>query len=501
MLLRQKIRPRQKPFIVIPRDQSFFQCIVSCIVPCIVPCIVLVGCLFTAACAGLKAPGNASDKTQQQIAIPSKWSLDPAISHQPPPASAIPAWLIQFKNPQLNELVREALHANYDLKSAVARMERARAMAVVSGAVLKPNVAVNLNAARTGIRSPLKSISSSRALSVDISWEVDLWDRLSSQAKAGISDFEVSKADWQGARFSLAANVAKTWFDVTEARLQTELVVRRIKNLSNNLVTIQQEFELGIKDALDVYLARASLEGERAKLAARQRHYDQTSRTVAVLLGRYPSAELKGVNDLKSFEKLLSVKANMPLGLPSELILRRWDLIAWQHRLAAADSRLSVAHFNRFPRFSLTGSVGGRSDTFNDLLSSDFFVWSFFGGITAPLFDGKRLASEELIAKASLREVEANYSQTLLLAFQQVESAIRSEQLLMEQENALKRAVNESSAAEKLAFEKYLNGLVGFITVLDSQRSLFDTQSGLIDIRNQRLQNRIDLHLALGGSF
>ena len=448
---------------------------------------------------------------QNQISLPEKWGLNQAPHDQQSDSEtvkariakevvAIPNWIIQFENPQLNALVREAFKSNFDLKVAVARMEKARAQATASGAVLRPNVSASLSSARSRANLPQKSIGSSKSLSVDMSWEIDLWNRLSLQAKASIRDFNVTEADWQAARLSLSANVAKAWFDLTQARLQMELVERRIENLSNNLSTIQQEFDLGLKAALDVYLARANVERERAKLSARQRGFEQASRTIAVLLGRYPSVELVGGSDFESLNTLLAVKRKVPQ-LPSELLLRRWDLIAWRHQLAAANSRMSAAHYNRFPRFSLTSNTGSRSDKFGDLLSSDFFVWSFLGSVSAPLFDGKRLASEARKAEANVREVEANYSKALLSAFQQVENAIGSEQLLMEQESALDKAVSESLSAEKLAFENYLNGLVGFITVLESQRSLFDSQSAAIDVRNQRIKNRIDLHLALGGSF
>ena len=161
----------------------------------------------------------------------------------------------------------------------------------------------------------------------------------------------------------------------------------------------------------------------------------------------------------------------------------------------------AAAHADRFPRLTLTGDIGTRSNELNNLVSSDYLVWSVFGGLSAPLFDSGRLEAEEERAVANIKIAEANYNQALLTAFQEVEEGLINETLLQEQESALKTASEESIEAENLAFDQYQSGLLEFITVLESQRRSFDAQSTEIEVRNQRLQNRINLYLALGGAF
>jgi len=475
--------------------------------------IIVVPVFGLTGCSSFMMSSDSSVNNARHIELPSQWAASDSGSishaslgseHEHP--AVVPGWIDEFHDSDLSAMVQEALEKNYDLKIALAKVNKARAKVIVAGAVLKPSASSSVNVGRRRTNTSQKVISSSNSVSVDLIWEVDVWGRLSSQAKASVSELKAAQAEFNHGELSLSANVAKAWFAVIETKLQVALVESRIHNLTKNQTTIEQEFELGLKGALDVYLARAGVQRERARLAVRIGGYEKASRTLSLLLGRYPgvnavTGHTLGVTEALPEIDLLPTVDGLPLGLPSDLLLRRWDLIAWQMRLAAADSLVSAAHYNRFPRLSLTGSVGGGSEEFKDLLSSEFFVWSLLGGLTAPLFDGKRLASEETIAKENVLELESNYNTALLNAFYEVEIALRAEYLLKEQSDALEKAVGQSMAAEKLAFENYMNGLVSYSTVLESQRSSFDSQSAAIDVRNQQLQNRINLHLALGGSF
>ncbi len=429
------------------------------------------------------------------VTPPQHWETS-AVSSKTP----LSPWIKDFNDPLLETLILEALINNQDLKASSARVEAAMAQARIAGADLYPEINGNFDAQRRRTNSENRNdvssnYNSSLGVGVDVSWEVDLWGRLSSRAKAATLDFEVSDAEWQATQLSLAASVARAWFNLTEAQLQLKLVEQRITNLSDNLITIEEDFKLGLRGALDVYLARADVSGERARLATRKATVIANKRILEVLLGRYPKGLIDGPAELKPLE------TSIPSGLPSQLLIRRPDLIASQKALEASDQRVASAHANRFPRLSLTGNLGSRSDELSNLFNSDYLVWSVFSGLSAPLFDAGRLEAEEERARANAKEAEASYNQALLTAFQEVEEALINGQLLKEQEYALKQASEESIAAEDLAFEQYQSGLLDFITVLESQRRSFGAQSTEIEVRNLRLQNRINLYLALGGSF
>lgn len=451
--------------------------------------IVVLFSLISAGCSTV--PREEYPSTE----IPTQWQ-QPTHTQQ---ANAS-AWINDFNDPQLEALIQQALANNHDLKASAARVEAALAQARIAGAALNPTINGNVDAQRRRSNSENNGSVSNHyntdlGLGADISWEIDLWGRLSSRANAATLDFEVTEAEWQAAQLSLAASVARSWFNLAEAQLQLNLVEQRLSNLSDNLITIEEDFTLGLRDALDVYLARADVAGEQARIANRRSDLFSAKRTLELLLGQYPKALINSSNSLTP------LSSPIPSGLPSELLQRRPDLIASQKRLASANERAAAAHADRFPRLTLTGDIGTRSDDLSNLVSSDYLVWSVFGGLTAPIFDSGRLEAEEEQAVANIKLAEANYNQALLNAFQEVEAGLINETLLQQQEAALKTASEESQAAEDLAFDQYQSGLLNFVTVLESQRRSFDAQSTEIDVRNQRLQNRINLYLALGGAF
>ena len=177
------------------------------------------------------------------------------------------------------------------------------------------------------------------------------------------------------------------------------------------------------------------------------------------------------------------------------------DLIAAERRLLAAGERLQQARKNRLPSFQLTANGGTSSDELKGLLDPDFLVWSLLGNLVQPVFQGGRLRAEQELALARSDEVLNNYAQTILTALREVETALDAEAYLADQENALETATREAKEAELLAREQYAAGLTDIVTLLETQRRSFNSESSLLEINNQRLQNRIDLYLSLGGEF
>lgn len=412
-------------------------------------------------------------------------------------------WLGDFDDPELMDLVFRAQQQNYNLQAAVARLGVAQAEAYIEGADLYPQVGAGLN----GIRQKQNFSGSSLGnfvpattnnnfqLAANVSWELDVWGRVRDGQSAAIGDAQAAAADLRGARLSLAANTAQLWFAAIEAQMQMALAERTYSSFKKATDAIQGRFQRGVSPALDLRLSRAQTASALAALENRQRALDAAKRDLQVLLGDYPSGALEAAADLPK------IVAPVPVGLPSELLERRPDLVAAERRLASADQRISQARKAFLPAISLTGSYGTSSSDLNDLLDSNFSVWSIAANLVQPIFQGGRLVGNLERAKARAVELLANYGQAALDAFNEVEKALAAEAFLDRRVAALQEASVESAEAEQTAWQRYQRGLTDIITVLESQRRAFESESAYIAARTQRLSNRVNLYLALGGDF
>ena len=409
-------------------------------------------------------------------------------------------WIDHFEGGDLAGLVRKALLHNLDLKAAAGRLEAARATASISGADRWPQVTGsqdNSRRQRTGTSgfAIISRRSDSFSLSLSLSWELDIWGRLRDEHRAAIADWQAAQEDYRAARLSLAARTVQSWFDAVEARLQVRLAEDTVKSFEANLSTIEQRFRSGISRALDLRLTRANVAGARSSLEARKRQRDAAVRRLEVLLGRYPAYSLSVA------DKLPQIRHPVPAGLPSELLARRPDIAAAERRLAASGARVKVSKKSRLPSIRLTGGGGTSTDEFDQLLNMDFKVWNIASGIAQPILQGGRLLANVKRRQAQYETALADYGHTALIAFREVEGTLASELYLAGQEEALRIAAEESIGAADLAWDQYQRGLNDIMTVLESQRRSFDSQRQLLQISNERLQNRVDLYLALGGDF
>jgi NodT family efflux transporter outer membrane factor (OMF) lipoprotein len=318
---------------------------------------------------------------------------------------------------------------------------------------------------------------------------------LNARARAGLADFQASSADLQSARLSLAAQAVKAWFAVAEARQQLALAEATVESWRSSSEQVRDRFEEGIRPSLDLRLALANLAGAEALLEQRKLQLDSAVRQLEVLLGDYPDKSIMTPSELPD------TPPSIPAGIPAEIISRRPDLVAAERRVAAAGSRVSAARGDLYPRFSLTAAGGTASRALEDLVDGDFSVWSLVGNIVQPLFQGGRLRAAVAQTEAGADEVMATYASAALRAFAEVEIALAAESLLAQREEALSRAAGESRQAQLLAEDRYGSGLESFVTVLEAQRRSLQAEGELIAARRLRLENRVDLHLALGGGF
>jgi len=416
------------------------------------------------------------------------------------------AWWETLGGPELGSLVSEALAFNRDLRQAAARVEAAAAQARIAGAPFQPQWTLSGDVARrqqvfVGLpipgreNEPLASRSTSYGVSLNVSWELDLWGRIRAGQRAALAEWQAADALYRAAQQSLAAQTARAWVALLTARRQCDLARAMRDNLARTAERIGARHRQGIRTALEHQMARQNLAAAEALLAARERERDAALRQLEILLGRYPAGAL-------SMEGPLPVLTNeVPAGLPSELLERRPDLVAAERQLAARLERVQEARRALWPQISLTAAGGRTSNQLEDLLDNRFDVWSLAGHLAQPLLQGGRLRANVRLAEARAREALENYASVLLRAFAEVETALVSEQRLREREAALERSLEHARAAHRLAERRYKTGLVDLLTLLEAQRAVFQAESDLLQVRRQRLENRVDLHLALGGGF
>jgi NodT family efflux transporter outer membrane factor (OMF) lipoprotein len=416
-------------------------------------------------------------------------------------------WWGTFDDPQLTALIELALARNQDLRIAAARLQRAEAEARIAGADLEPQLGVGLDAARQrqnfiGLPIPGDGVPSttfeSYGVSLDASWEVDMWGRIRARARAAVADFEAAREDLRGARLSLAAQTAKAWFAVEEALEQVVLAEESAASFAESADNLRARYEQGVRSPLDLRLALSNVTAARAAVARRQAVLEASLRQLEVLLGEYPSADLLDEFPTRS---LPPMPDPVPAGLPAELVARRPDLAAAERRLAAADQRWLEAKRSLYPRLSLTAGGGTSSTSLGDLLDGDFRVWGIFAGLTQPIFQGGRLRAGVARADAISDEALAAYVGSVLRAYAEVEIALSNEGWLADEQGQLELNVGHNVAAERLAEDRYRAGVGRYLEVLESQTRSFVARSELLALRRTRLTNRVDLHLALGGGF
>ena len=415
-------------------------------------------------------------------------------------------WWKQFQDPELDALIEEALSNNHQLRAAAERLERALNHARIAGADLVPSMGFAVNSSRQRqnfIGLPLPGFAGRvpqatytlMGVGLDISWEADLWGRIrSGQVRAGALA-SAQSADLAAARHSLAGQTAKAWFASTAASLQLALAREMVASYSESSRWVQKRFEAGFQPALELRLVLADLSAAESLVHLRREQLDRGILQIELLAGRYP------VGDLKIGEKLPAVSAGVPAGLPSELLTRRPDLIAAQRRLMASDAGIVQSQAALHPRFSLTTAGGTATDSLLSLLNGNYAVWSLLGNLVQPIFQGGRLKRQVEIARSHSEEALEIYTDSVLQAFGEVETALSVESFLRDRLRELEESANEARAARQQARLRYRHGQGNVLTVLETERRILGSRSQMLTLQHLLLDNRIDLHLALGGGF
>ena len=447
---------------------------------------VTVAATFSVLLAGCAQQSGISIE-QAPVQTPASWSQHTKVELTEQDKN----WLAQTIDSSVLQAVETALNNNFELQQQKLAVEALEQTVITSGATLWPS----LNLSFANSRRKQAGYSTSHELSLSASYELDLWGKLAASDRQVNLQLASQKAQLEQFKQNLIAQVILAWFTAVEAEQQLNLSKQRHKNSQQNLSIIESGYESGLNSALDVYLSRSEEANEQSRVASNETSLVAAVRQLELLLGTTPSG-----NFAVTSQDIPEVSATLNPGVPSEVIANKPSLGASWLSLMAQDAGLAFAHKQRFPSISLTASLGTGSSELGDLLSSDL-GWSLIGNITQPIFNAGRLKANEEKARIETKQAEQGYLSDINQAFADVENGLSKAKNLQISHSAFKAAAENAQLAQQLSFEQYLKGLVSYTTVLAAQARAFNAQSSLIQSKYQLLENRLQLHLALGGNF
>ena len=420
-------------------------------------------------------------------------------------------WVTRVGGARAKALVAEAFRRNPDMRVASERVKRAIAAAETAGAAMRPQLSAGANGTRQKqifVGIPLggpigggipSAIFDNFGANMTVAWEPDIWGfRRAGQASL-IADAQAEGNAYRAARASLAAQVVRAWLALAEANEQIALAMETQGLLESTRQIVRERYDRALVgeggSAAELRLAETEIGTNDALLAQRKGEREQAIRQLEVLIGRYPQGAIRSASQLPE------VPSMPPAGLPSELLLRRPDVLEAERRFASSGSLVRQAKLAFYPSFSLTGSAGTTTDAMRDVFNSDFGVWSLAGGLTQPIWAGGQLRSEVKRIRSDDRSKLAQLQSTVLKAFGEVEQALVAERFLLAREQAIGKALKSAKEAVEASAGEYTNGIGDALTLITAQSNLINLASQKVTLKRLRLDNRITLHLALGGDY
>lgn len=408
-------------------------------------------------------------------------------------------WWTLFDDPVLNDLEVAAVAGNQNLKAAVARVAQARAAMQGVASQFYPTIMLTPSYQKSRTSGNGLAGQSVRTgnyqIPFDLSYEIDVWGRVRRSYEAAQAQMEATVIDVDVVRLTLTADVAANYFTLRSLDAQAEILARNVQTFRDHLALTQKQFSTGMVSRIDVVQAQAQLDVTLTAEIEVHRQRADVEHALATLLGRAPV-------ELSLARRPLNLAPPaIPAGLPSELLRRRPDVAQAEQILAATNAQIGVAQANFYPTFSLTGVAGYESINLRHAVDWQSRIWSIGPSISAPIFEGGRLTANLEQARARYEEVQANYRQTVLNAYAEVEDALTDLHMRADSATAQERAVVASREYLQLAEVQYKKGLTNYLLVVDASRTLLTNEVAAEQIRNQRMISAVLLIKALGGGW
>jgi NodT family efflux transporter outer membrane factor (OMF) lipoprotein len=424
---------------------------------------------------------------------------------EPADAQIRGAWWNLFQDPVLDGLEAQLADANQDLRAAYARLLQARATTRIARADLFPalNLAASATRSRTSVNSPkfpkgAEPVGNNFDLEADLSYEIDVWGRVRNTIAAAKASQQASAADLATLNLAIHAEMATDYFSLRSQDTQQQLLDKTVQDYTKALQLTQNLYNGGAAALADVAQAQALLETARTQAADVRLQRSQTEHAIAVLLGQNPSGFHM---DLNPYSTTIAPPPIDP-GLPSSLLERRPDVAAAERRTAAANAQIGVARAAYFPVFSLGAAAGFDSTSTSNWLSAPSRLWSLgpAAGVLT-VFDAGRHRAQTAQAQALYDEQVADYRNTVLVAFREVEDNLAALRQLQQETLSEAAAVSSTSTALQQAQYRYKAGLVTYLEVSTAETALLQAQLAALTIQVRRMDASVLLVKALGGGW
>ncbi|MHC2144886.1 efflux transporter outer membrane subunit [Pseudomonas sp. 210_17 TE3656] len=451
--------------------------------------------LFIAACSNTLTP------PQSGLQAPDAWQSHTATLDQPLPQQD---WWQQFSSVVLDQLIEQARQNSFDLAAAAARVRQAQASAVIAGAPLLPEVKFGLDGSRQRLlhgngfnqldASSRERTSTSFNTRLSASYEIDFWGGKAAARDSALFDLDASRYDRQTVELTLLSGVANSYLQSLALAEQVRIAQLNLANAEDVLRLVQTRYDSGSATALELAQQRSLVAGQARQVPLFEQQLQEARITLATLLGE-PVQTLAPIQ-----ESLDGVHwPEIGSGVPSELLSRRPDIAAAEARLAAAQANVQVARAAMLPSLTLGADLGSGADTFAQILRSPYYTLS--AGLAAPIFNNGRLRAERDKARAQQEELLQNYRSSIVAGFADVEKALNAISGVDDQRQWQDQEVEQARTAFTLSESRYRAGAETLLTVLETQRTLYQAQDQQAQLRLARLQGSVALYKALGGGW
>jgi len=461
---------------------------------------LIVALLF----ACMVQPYAVAQYRRPPVQTPGAFRSDP--SPQPDQQSlADLKWFEVFQDEKLQNLIRDALTNNYDLREAVARVDAARANLGIVRSEQFPQIIGSADvitqrqsrSAAVDIPEPIKRDRSFGSVLLNLlSFELDIWGRLRKQTAAARADLLATEEARRAVLTTIISDVATAYFGLRELDFELEISRRTLASREESLRLIQLRQQRGVATMLEVRQAEELVYDAREVIPSLERGIVQTENFLSFLTGRNPGSIERGLSLTEN-----QMPPTVPAGLPSDLIERRPDIRSAENSLIAASARIEVAKKEFFPRISLTSFLGFESGQLTSLFSGSRNIWSLAGQVTQPIFTGGRLKSNVRFTQAQRDFLLADYQKTIQGAFRDVSDALIAYQKLQEVRTQRANLVDTLRDRSRLSYLRYTGGVATLLDALDADRELFEAERSLALARRDELLSVVQLYKALGGGW
>ena len=406
-------------------------------------------------------------------------------------------WKDYFSDPRLQQLIAIALQNNRDLRVSVLNIEQARAQFQITRASQYPAV----NGVASGTRQPNTSGQYANAFQVGLAvsaWEIDFFGRVAALKEQALAQYLATEEGRNAAQVSLVAAVANGWLNLLADEELLDLSRQTLASREESVRLTKMRLDAGVASELDFRQAESLTQAARATLAQQQRQRALDENALALLLGQVLPDDIRAS---LAGSKLANAPAmaQLPAGLPSELLTRRPDIRQAEQQLIAANANIGAARAAFFPRIALTAQAGTASNELSGLFKSGSWGFTIAPSLLLPIFDAGRNQANLEGAQAGRAIAVAQYEKAIQTAFREVSDALAGQATLGEQAQAQRLQAEAEAARLQLADLRYRNGVASYLDLLDAQRSLFATQQAVVQVRLAQLQNQVALYKALGG--